>query len=85
MATTLQTKTTLMNIPQIVEGVFYALESEDYEELEVLKNDFYTKYENFGDDLKPHVRSFLKQYITANELDPIKDLNNFFGKVFTQK
>lgn len=83
MATILQNKTVKMNIPQFVEGVFYALECEDYEELSLLKEEFYSTYSKFDQTLKPQVRAFLRNYIKSNELDPDKDLNNFFTPVLT--
>ena len=81
MGSITETRTKLMDIPEVIADVYFALENEDFEDLSVMR-DLVQKVWNDGN---PRFRNSLMRILVKNlnkmDLHERRDLNGFFSDI----
>ena len=81
MGTLIETRTKLLDIPAVIEDVYFALENEDFEDLSVLKDLVQKIYDDLSPKLKDSFIRVLVRHLDKWELHEEEDLNGFFSGI----
>ena len=81
MGSITETRTKLMDIPEVIADVYFALENEDFEDLSVIRD----LVQKVWDDGNPRFRNSMMRTLVKNlnkmGLHEKKDLNGFFSNI----
>lgn len=81
MGSVTETRIKLLDVPAVIEDVYFALQNEDYEDLQILQE----LVEKIYNDLSPRLRdSFIRvlvRNLDSRGLHEQRDLNGFFSKI----
>lgn len=75
------TRTTKVNIPQLIEDFYYSLQHEEYEEYKELKEFFYNEYYVLSEKVRDSIDRYVRIYLDKHEIDNERDLNGLFNKI----
>jgi hypothetical protein len=76
-----EVKVIRLSVPNLIEDFTYALEVEDYEACQMLKDHLLGEFSSYSDTLKEKFAMYLQEYLIRKEIDNTKDLNGLFNEI----